>query len=119
MRVNLTSEFWRQMFRRRSHKKGSEYARRGHRARYSSAFDGSGGRSDEAAVFAAGWDDHALHDAAAICGLFNLMNRLVDGLGIEADAAHTQFVAQRLATTGYAGFLSLLPEAKRFNGGGD
>jgi hypothetical protein len=47
------------------------------------------------------------------------MNRLVDGLGIEADAAHTQFVAQRLATTGYAGFLSLLPEAKRFNGGGD
>jgi hypothetical protein len=50
-------------------------------------------------VFAAGWNDRALHDAAAICGLFNLMNRLVDGLGIEADAAHTQFVAQRLATT--------------------
>src|SRR5882724_12371044 len=27
-------------------------------------------------VFAAGWNDRALHDAAGICGLFNLMNRL-------------------------------------------
>jgi len=73
--------------------------------------------ADAEAVFAAGWDDQALHDAAAICGLFNLMNRLVDGLGIEADAALTQFVAQRLATTGYAGFLPLLPEAKQSNDG--
>src|ERR1700741_4497372 len=75
--------------------------------------------ADAEAVFAGGWDDHALHDAAAICGLFNLMNRLVDGLGIEADAGHTQFVAQRLATTGYAGFLSLLAEAKHRDRGGD
>jgi uncharacterized peroxidase-related enzyme len=72
---------------------------------------------DAEAVFAAGWDDRALHDAAAICGLFNLMNRLVDGLGIEADAAQTHFVARRLATTGYAGFLPLLPEAKQSDGG--
>src|SRR5882724_8594905 len=27
-------------------------------------------------IFAAGWNDRALHDAAGICGLFNLMNRL-------------------------------------------
>lgn len=73
--------------------------------------------ADAEAVFAAGWDDRALHDAAAICGLFNLMNRLVDGLGIAADAAHTQLVAQRLATTGYAGFLAILPEAKQSNRG--
>jgi hypothetical protein len=73
--------------------------------------------ADAEAVFAAGWDDRALHDAAAICGLFNLMNRLVDGLGIEADAAQTHFVARRLATTGYAGFLPLLPEAKQSDGG--
>jgi uncharacterized peroxidase-related enzyme len=75
--------------------------------------------ADAQAVFDAGWNDRALHDAAAICGLFNLMNRLVDGLGIEADGAHTQFVAQRLATTSYAGFLSLLPEAKHGHRGGD
>jgi uncharacterized peroxidase-related enzyme len=73
--------------------------------------------ADAEAVFAAGWDDHALHDAAAICGLFNLMNRLVDGLGIEADGAHTQFAARCLATIGYAGFLPLLPAAKQSHGG--
>src|ERR1700741_144221 len=73
--------------------------------------------ADAEAVFAGGWDDHALHDAAAICGLFNLMNRLVDGLGIEADGAHTQFAARCLATIGYAGFLPLLPAAKQSHGG--
>jgi uncharacterized peroxidase-related enzyme len=65
--------------------------------------------ADAETVFAAGWDDRALHDAAAICGLFNLMNRLVDGLGIQADVDYTQFVAQHLATGGYAAFLPLLP----------
>jgi len=65
--------------------------------------------ADAETVFAAGWDDRALHDAAAICGLFNLMNRLVDGLGIQADVDYAQFVAQHLATGGYAAFLPLLP----------
>jgi uncharacterized peroxidase-related enzyme len=64
--------------------------------------------ADAEAVFAAGWDDHALHDAVAICGLFNLMNRLVDGLGIEADAAYAQSIAQHLVVGGYADFLPLL-----------
>src|SRR5262249_51830990 len=73
--------------------------------------------ADAEAVFAGGWGDCALHDAAAICGLFHLMNRLVNGLGIEADTAHKQFVAQRLATTGYAGFLLLPTDAKQSNGG--
>jgi hypothetical protein len=35
-------------------------------------------------VLIAGWDERALHDAASICGLFNLMNRIVDGLGLRA-----------------------------------
>ena len=54
-------------------------------------------------------DDRAPHDAAAICGHFNLTNRLFDGLGIQADVDYTQFVA--LATGGYAAFLPLLPAA--------
>ena len=33
------------------------------------------------AVLSAGWDEQALFDAVSICGLFNLMNRLVAGLG--------------------------------------
>jgi uncharacterized peroxidase-related enzyme len=37
---------------------------------------------DAEAVFQAGWDERALHDAVSVCALFNLMNRLVDGLGI-------------------------------------
>jgi hypothetical protein len=40
--------------------------------------------ADAEAVFQAGWDERALHDAVSVCALFNLMNRLVDGLGIQA-----------------------------------
>jgi uncharacterized peroxidase-related enzyme len=69
--------------------------------------------ADAEAVFAAGWNDHSLYDAVAICGLFNLMNRLVNGLGIEADSAYTQTVAQYLATGGYARFLPLLAAANQ------
>jgi len=62
-------------------------------------------------IFAAGWDDRALHDAVAICGLFNLMNRLVNGLGAEAPEDYTKLAAQRLAQGGYAQLLNLLPSA--------
>ena len=63
---------------------------------------------DADAIFAAGWDDRALHDAVAICGLFNLMNRLVNGLGVEASEAYTRLAAQRLAQNGYAKLLHFL-----------
>jgi len=59
-------------------------------------------------VFAAGWDDRAIHDAAAICGLFNLMNRLVNGLGVEASENYVQMAAQRLAQGGYRQLVDLL-----------
>jgi hypothetical protein len=49
-----------------------------------------------------------LHDAVAICGLFNLMNRLVNGLGVEAPDAYTRLAAQRLAEGGYAQLFALL-----------
>jgi len=59
--------------------------------------------SDAEAVFAAGWDDHALHDAVSVCALFNFMNRLIDGLGVHADDRYYQASAARLASDGYAG----------------
>lgn len=65
--------------------------------------------ADADAVFAAGWNDRALHDAAAICGLFNLMNRLVNGLGVEASETYIAIAAQRLAERGYAQLADLLP----------
>lgn len=64
--------------------------------------------ADRAAVAAAGWPDSALHDIAAVCGLFNLMNRIVDGLGISADADYTARSAMRLHDGGYAGLLDLI-----------
>lgn len=39
-------------------------------------------QADADAVFVAGWDGKALHDAVAVCAMFSFMNRLVDGLGI-------------------------------------
>lgn len=46
-------------------------------------------QADADAVFAAGWDGKALHDAIAVCAMFNFMNRLVDGLGIRAAPPHS------------------------------
>ena len=69
--------------------------------------------ADTEAVLDADWDDRALHAAAAICALFNLMNRLVNGLGVEAPEAYTKLAAQRLVDGGYAQLLDLLPPQKR------
>ncbi len=41
-------------------------------------------QGDAEAVFAAGWDERALHDAIAICCAFSFMNRLTLGHGIAA-----------------------------------
>jgi len=63
---------------------------------------------DAEAVLAAGWEEQALHDAVAVCGLFNMMNRLVEGLGITAGEDYFQTAAGQLAGAGYAGLKDLL-----------
>jgi uncharacterized peroxidase-related enzyme len=65
-------------------------------------------QADADAVFAAGWSDQALHDAVSVCALFNLMNRLVSGLGIEAGADYFVVAAKRLHAGGYGGLAKLL-----------
>lgn len=66
---------------------------------------------DVDAVFAAGWDERALHDAVSVAALFNLMNRLVEGLGIDAPAEYYTTSGRRLAEkAGYAGLHALLPD---------
>lgn len=60
---------------------------------------------DAAEVFAAGWDDRALHDAVLVCALFNFMNRMVEGLGIDADPGYAVESGQRLHDGGYAGLV--------------
>jgi uncharacterized peroxidase-related enzyme len=66
--------------------------------------------SDAEAVYAAGWDETALHDAVSVCALFNMMNRLVEGLGIDADDAYFRLSSGRLVEHGYAGLLAHLAE---------
>lgn len=45
------------------------------------------GDADAEAVYAAGWDERALHDAVAVCALFNFMNRIVEGTGVVTNEA--------------------------------
>ncbi len=40
-------------------------------------------KRDVDAILEAGWEDQAVHDAAAVTALFNLMNRIIFGLGVE------------------------------------
>ena len=67
-------------------------------------------RQDANEVFAAGWDDRALHDAVAVCALFNFMNRFVDGLGIEAGPEYFAAASSRLSSLGYAALVRAIVE---------
>jgi len=65
--------------------------------------------ADATAVYAASWSPQALHDAASVCGVFNLMNRLVDGLGLKGDAPYFSSAAKRLrGAGGYGGIVERL-----------
>lgn len=65
---------------------------------------------DAEAVLAAGWEEQALHDAASICGLFNLMNRIVDGLGLRAGSDYFALSSRRLSDIGYIGLRDLVSD---------
>jgi uncharacterized peroxidase-related enzyme len=74
---------------------------------------GSVTRADADAVLAAGWDDTALYYAVAVTALFNLMNRLVEGLGIELEPSYVGPASQRLAATGYLPLLEMMKAGRR------
>jgi hypothetical protein len=65
-------------------------------------------KADSDAVFAAGWDEVALYHTVAVTALFNFMNRLVEGLGIELDAAYVNQAAERLADRGYLPLIEMI-----------
>lgn len=68
-------------------------------------------QADADAVYAAGWDERALHDAVLVCCIFNFMNRLVEGLGIKADEKYFAMAAERLGKHGYKMLLEMLDAA--------
>ncbi|WP_446830409.1 carboxymuconolactone decarboxylase family protein [Candidatus Foliamicus sp.] len=42
---------------------------------------------DAQRVFDAGWSEEALYHAISVCAIFNFMNRIVEGCGVEPDPA--------------------------------
>jgi uncharacterized peroxidase-related enzyme len=47
--------------------------------------------ADAQAVFDAGWTEEALYEATQVCALFNMMNRIIEGAGVNFDyAAHAE-----------------------------
>ena len=58
-------------------------------------------RSDIDAVTAAGWSEQAVEDTINVTALFNYVNRLVDGFGIEGNDAYFKYIGQTLAAQGY------------------
>ena len=65
-------------------------------------------KADADAIVAAGWDETALYHTVAVTALFNFMNRLVEGLGIELDPAYVKPASQRLAKRGYLPLIEML-----------
>lgn len=53
---------------------------------------------DAEAVYAAGWDEQALFDAVMVCALFNFMNRVVEGCGLQYKEMFAQQTRQRHGT---------------------
>jgi uncharacterized peroxidase-related enzyme len=65
-------------------------------------------KADADAILAAGWDETALYHTVAVTALFNFMNRLVEGIGIELDPAYVKPASQRLADRGYLPLIEML-----------
>jgi len=66
--------------------------------------------ADAEAVFAAGWDERALHDAVLVGALFNFMNRMVSGLGVTGDDSYYALSGARLHDQGYAALRALIDD---------
>ena len=58
-------------------------------------------QADVDAIFDAGWDEDCFHYTVMICGLFNLMNRMMDGYGVKNTAEFRETKGKLLADSGY------------------
>ena len=66
-------------------------------------------QGDVDAIFDAGWDEDCYHYAVMICGLFNMMNRIMDGYGVKNTAEGRQMRGQLLVDVGYKVVTDALP----------
>ena len=67
-------------------------------------------------VLAAGWSDAALHDIVNVVCLFNFMNRLVEGHGIEGSNDLFQVRGKALKESGYEPLLKVLENGAEDSG---
>ena len=58
-------------------------------------------QADVDAIFNAGCDEDCFHYTVMICGLFNLMNRMMDGYGVNNTAEGRLINGRKLVDTGY------------------
>jgi uncharacterized peroxidase-related enzyme len=65
-------------------------------------------QADANAIFAAGWSDNALYYTVAVTALFNFMNRLVEGMGIELEPSYVKPASERLAKGGYLPLIEMM-----------
>ena len=65
-------------------------------------------QADADAIFAAGWEEPALYYMVAVTALFNFMNRLVEGMGIELDPSYVRPASERLAKRGYLPLIDMI-----------
>jgi len=64
--------------------------------------------ADAKAVYDAGWDEQALHDAIMVVCMFNFMNRLLEGHGVHGNAAMFKERGPMLKEHGYLPLARLL-----------
>lgn len=61
------------------------------------------GQNDIDKVIEAGWSEDAVVHANLICGVFNLFNRWVSGLGVTADKKYVDMTIKKLLADEYVG----------------
>lgn len=61
-------------------------------------------------VYAAGWSEQALHDAIQVACLFNFMNRLLEGHGVQGSEPVFVSRGRQLADDGYTPLLTFLQD---------
>ncbi len=65
--------------------------------------------ADVQAIYAAGWNEKAFFDVVSICALHNLLNRVVDGCGIDVSSEEAKSTAAELIPSlSYSGWANVL-----------
>lgn len=68
-------------------------------------------QTDVDAILSVGWDETAVVHANLVCAFFNLMNRWVEGLGIESNPQAVRQASHHLSRYGYQGIVDMVAKA--------